>query len=761
MEPSGYSVSAGSNASINIIQTSGTFAKGEQIEIDGSTEVSRTIGVATAFNTQNIKSIKESTTFSANSVLERFGIPNGIRDVTIDNNIVRAKGDAFTGLRVGSIVRYQRAGINTETYNKVASISSDGLEMTLEAISTDVPGVYDGKVPGSSETISVSMFAAAPLVRGSGQLFVPLANKNISNVDLSSSEFKISRIVTGKDGSSGQITLSNTDITDITNYSFEPFDAEKYSIAKSNNDIVPITANTRNDDGSQITLKAAASFGSGSKVLASLSKKGLISKEKSYDRSRKVTISLSKNQTSGASDNGNSTLANGLTYDSKKMYGTRVEDEEICLNYPDVAKIIAIYESTNTAAPVFDKLTFSSTLNVSDNAVIGENIKSLDGKIIARVVGKNTDTLEVVYLSSNKFDSFDEVEFEESGMKGEVQTQTPGNFKDLTNLFKLDKGQRNQYYDYSRIKRNVGASVPSKQITIVFDHYTVPAGDVGDAFTVLSYDEERYRTDIPNIGTNPIRASDTIDFRPRVPVYDPSSAQVSPFHYTSRTFDSSINKFLVPEESITLGYEYYLPRIDKLLLNKYGNLFTKGISSDAPKSPISGDETAMEIATINLPPYLYATQNAVISQKDNKRYTMRDIGRLDSRLTNLEEVTSLSLLELDAKSLQIRDSNDLDRFKTGFFVDSFKDYSFINPESSSVEVNPDQNELTPFIIRNSLASQVVPEESITIENLDFGTNFELIDSNVKKTGNAITLDYEEVSWIEQPKAYHNRKCEPV
>ena len=56
----------------------------------------------------------------------------------------------------------------------------------------------------------------------------------------------------------------------------------------------------------------------------------------------------------------------------------------------------------------------------------------------------------MVYLSSNKFDSFDEVEFEESGMKGEVQS--PGNFKDLTNLFKLDKGQRNQYYDYSRIK---------------------------------------------------------------------------------------------------------------------------------------------------------------------------------------------------------------------------------------------------------------------------------------------------------------------
>ena len=47
---------------------------------------------------------------------------------------------------------------------------------------------------------------------------------------------------------------------------------------------------------------------------------------------------------------------------------------------------------------------------------------------------------------------------------------------------------------------------PSRQITIVFDHYVVPAGDNGDAFTVLSYDQERFRTDIPTIGTDPIRA---------------------------------------------------------------------------------------------------------------------------------------------------------------------------------------------------------------------------------------------------------------
>jgi len=753
---SGFAVGAGGNSTtINLVQTSGTFHKGEQIQIDGDNNISRTISVATAFNTQNIKSVV-GTGFSANSVLERFAIPNGVRNVTINNNVVHAGGKAFTGLREGSVVRYQRAGINTETYNKVQSISSDGLSITLQEIATDIPGVYDGNVPGVGTTIATQMFAGAPIVRGSGQLFVPLANKNVSNVDLSASEFKMIRTVT-KTPSNGSVTISNSDINDITNFSFEPFDAEKYIVSRdSNNNIIPITSSERSADGSSITLGGLQNFES--TISVSLNKIGLVSKEKTYDRSRKITITLSKNQASGSTDDGNNSLANGLRYDSKKMYGTRVEDEEICLNYPDVAKIIAIYESTDISAPVFDKLSFNSSLDVNSNAVIGENIKSLDGKIVARVVGKSANIVDVVYLSSNKFDLFDEVKFEESNIKGEIQSQTEGKYKDLTTSYTLDKGQRNQYYDYSRIVRNAEISAPSKQLTIVFDHYTVPAGDSGDAFTVQSYDEERFRTDVPVIGRDPIRASDTIDFRPRVAIYNPNTATTSPFHYSSRTF--SVTKYLVPEETLKVGYEFYLPRIDKLLLNKYGKfVYKKGVSADSPKAPINDDETMMEIATINLPPYLYAPQSAIVTEKDNRRYTMRDIGKLENRIANLEELTSLSLLELDAKSMQVLDSENLDRFKTGIFADPFDNYNFIDAQSS-IEVNPDVGEINPFITRNSLASQVTPAENVTPEELDFGTDFELLDSNVRKTGNAVTLNYEEVPWIEQPKATETENVNP-
>ena len=87
----------------------------------------------------------------------------------------------------------------------------------------------------------------------------------------------------------------------------------------------------------------------------------------------------------------------------------------------------------------------------------------------------------------------------------------------------------------------------------------------------------------------------------------------------------------------------------------------------------------MEIAEIALPPYLYDTvKGPNIRMYENKRFTMRDIGALEKRIENLETTTSLNSLELNAKSLQVRDADGLDRFKTGFVVNNFSDRNFID-----------------------------------------------------------------------------------
>ena len=122
---------------------------------------------------------------------------------------------------------------------------------------------------------------------------------------------------------------------------------------------------------------------------------------------------------------------------------------------------------------------------------------------------------------------------------------------------------------------------------------------------------------------------------------------------------------------ITTDFEYYLPRIDKIFLDKEGAFkVLKGASSLNPQVPKSLDG-AMHLYTLEIPAYTLGTDYIDIKKVDNRRYTMRDIGKLEDRIETLEVVTSLSLLELDTKTFQVRDADNLDRFKSGFFVDEF------------------------------------------------------------------------------------------
>ena len=774
---SGYATAAGSGKRIDLNQTTGTFVKGEQIQING-VDFPRTIGISTANSTQSIKSVTQITadnytgqTFTANSQLDVFALPNGISDCMISGasgspgiSTITAGAKQFSGLRVGATIIYQKGtnGGGDPTYNKVKSIGVGNTSIVVEAISPSIPGIFDGGLPSSASTTqgTIKMNVGSPIVRGSGRLHAPLGNLNVSTVDLSNSNLKITKQY--RPGNiSGSLTVPISDLTatypDITssNSNFESFDEERYSIHLGNGSIKPITEDTfaYNSAGSQIVLSNLGTDNTGNAVLnASVKKNNIQSKIKDYNKSKMLDVTYSKYATSGntAIGNGAKQLADGLTYDQNQRYGLRVQDERISLNYPDVAKFIAVYESIDTEKPTLDQFRFSSTAAVQTNAVLGENIVGYASKAIARVVEKSStesNTLGIVYLTGARFNEGETVNFDESNIDTNIEAITNGSYKDLTNSFKLDKGQKDEYYDYSSIVRNSGVSEPSGRLLVIFDYYSVPNNDEGDVFTALSYDKDRFNYDIPNIGISGIRATDTIDFRPRVPVYN-MAGTVSPFNVESRDFSSSIKQYILPDETSSLGYEYYLPRIDKVYLNKLGEfVYEKGISSPDPKPPVR-TEDVMELGTVNLPPYLYNPESATISLRDNRRFTMRDIGNIEDRVSNLEEVTTLSLLENDIQSLQIQDSEGRNRFKTGFFVDPFTNYSSISGQSQ-IQINRRAQELIPVRTRNTLASQVTPKLSTTSSTLDFNSNFDLFDGNVQKTGDAVTLKYDEEVWFGQ------------
>ena len=164
--------------------------------------------------------------------------------------------------------------------------------------------------------------------------------------------------------------------------------------------------------------------------------------------------------------------------------------------------------------------------------------------------------------------------------------------------------------------------------------------------------------------------------RPRVAAY---SGTKSPFEFDSRVFTGGGQSpsVLVSDENINFDYNHYLGRIDRLFINRNGSFTVqKGTPAVKPVEPETISDS-FELARIDYKPYVYdATKEVKITFRANKRYTMKDIGKLETRIESLEETTSLSLLEAATESLVITDpTTGLDRFKNGFVVDPFNDFN--------------------------------------------------------------------------------------
>ena len=427
-------------------------------------------------------------------------------------------------------------------------------------------------------------------------LYERLPNPNISSVDLTNSVLKVNAQITGQSVSSNSITVSIADVEDgagvaISTAFFESYDAERYSVHYGGN--VNPAADAYHNSGIGSISSGAFTFPAGSggsqvKITNSVinvtaKKQGIQSKIKTFIKSQIREVILSRNSASGT--NTNNSNGDKLTYNSQ-AYGLRVQDEEISMNYPDVVRILAVYESLTGDQPTFDTISLSATAAVGSNAIIGENVVGQSSNAIARVVSNNgsspstgnANKLGIVYLNDKKFEEFEVVDFEESNITTTIEginlSETEGQYQDITKSFKLNTGQKEQICDYSRLVRKDSAKIPSKRLMVVYDRYDVPAGDTGDAFTVMSYDKSRYTNDIPMIDgpkfKQKTRATDVLDFRPRVSPYN--STTLSPFSFEGRgsSFTSSPKFIVAAGESSLLGYEYYLGRIDKLYLTESG-----------------------------------------------------------------------------------------------------------------------------------------------------------------------------------------------
>ena len=765
---------------INISSTTGTFIVGEKLIYNEKTIDSKSsIIKINAYNVFDIKSIyQDSDTISggalpsdfiADSVLYDRVLPgfspadqlNVISDASSGTvNTATIPGRNFAG-RVGintdSIISYSHGAFTDPVFNRISNISGDGKTLTINQI-PDVVGVNKGSVLSVGTGTTTGVFRVrVPLISNidDAGLYSRLPRRNISNLNASNSNLVITSQVNSQTTSAtGTLSLSSSDALNanagITSAFFEPFDAEKYTIFYSDGSIEPLSSDkvTITNNGNDIEFAGLTQSSANCSVNVTLKKIGLTSKSKNYVRSKKIEVT----RTVGISTNGNLTQSDA--------YGLRVEDEEISLNNPDVNKVIAIYESKTLVTPVLDKLIFVSGLNLDTASIIGEKIVGEESRAVGQIVERTQTEISFVYLNANRFILGENISFKESSISANLQEIINGNYLDRTDNYLLDKGHTRQISDYSRIVRKEKSAIPSKRLLVIFDQYEVPSGNKGDLFTVNSFTSDRYTNDIPLISND--RATDILDLRPRVKEFTATNS--SPFAFSNREFEETNPFIITPNESSIIGYSFYLPRIDKLVINEFEQVkLIKGVSSENPVPPTEVGN-AMEVAQITLPPYLYDTvRGPRIRMFDNRRFTMRDIGALERRIENLEEMTSLSALELDTKTLEVKDADGLNRFKTGFVVNNFKNRSFIDFSlngGSRCDVDVVNRELISAVDFWSINAELALNPNIDPASADLNSNLQLLDTNCRKTGDLITLDYTEIDWINQPQATRVENVNP-
>ena len=305
---------------------------------------------------------------------------------------------------------------------------------------------------------------------------------------------------------------------------------------------------------------------------------------------------------------------------------------------------------------------------------------------------------------------------------------------DITNLYILDNGQRDNFYD--RGKLIFKQQYPEPLSTNVIIQYRYFNHGAGDFFSVDSYSGVIDYNEIPTYNSQSTGAiydlKNVLDFRPRV------NDGGTEFSVTSEIVASG--------ENFVLDYFYYLPRTDKIFLDSFGNFrVITGVPSDNPVSPNTPVD-GMVIYEVYVPAYTNDLSQVVLKQIDNKRYTMRDIGKIEKRVENLEYYTSLSLLEKETADLFIDDGTGQNRFKNGFLVDNFTSHLIGDGELPEYACSIDG---TNGILRPSFISDSVPVSLVTGES-----------SNYVKTGDLITLPYTTEVFISQPFASTTENVNP-
>ena len=564
-----------------------------------------------------------------------------------------------------------------------------------------------------------------------------------ANDGASDTSFTIRKQFIGTTDASGVVSF-----TAGTGETFNGFTEADYTLSvldigsggtHADGDIVSIDSKISGAGTSQITITDSAFNASKVKLLATVTKTSVTQKNKTVKLMKQVKV------VAGDTD----------------AYGTRPTDKDISLGRADAFKLVAVFDSedssTDASAPILTLGTITGTFTR------GEKITGSASGATGRIIDI-TSPMSYVLTSSGDFTTSDTITGESSSASADVSAVTSGSVV-ITSNFLLDTGMRDNFYDISRIFRKGSVPTPQGRLLVVYDYMEHGSGDLMtvDSYTdvanqmdyedIPTYTASRVDPDDPEpVGEFPLY--ETYDFRPRIADIAGASSTLSTvdeitgnsFDFRSRVFSgtgSSFSNFGKPASNIQSDFEYFLPKKASVFLDDRGQVVIReGASSEYARLP-TPINNAMKLADLSLPPFTFRPKDVEVLREKTQRFTMRDIGRIEERLTQVEKVTTLSLLEKDAQSFETTDANGLNRFKSGFVVDNFTGHKVGDSKHPDYKnsMNFERGELRP--IHKTKGIDLIEEAT---------TDAARTAAGYQKTGDLITLPYTEEVLAENPFA---------
>lgn len=371
-----------------------------------------------------------------------------------------------------------------------------------------------------------------------------------------------------------------------------------------------------------------------------------------------------------------------ITYNQTKLLNINTADLEYSLGVSDIVAFNGVYKLSNVNAYLG---AWSPTTSYNYNDVV----MSAGAVYLA---AQPTTNVSVAYGNA-------------------WSIITTENFKNYI----LDNGQRDGYYDHGSVKY-IGASTGLPGNVLVVFNYFTHSGE--GPCTVDSY-PATYYSKIPTytstIDSKPYNLRDCIDFRPR------------------RKDDSNYYDFdpaIFPTSSVNteVNITYYLGRRDRIYVTNtlqnfdspYNKFYVaKGTEQINPKElQDESDLSKLSIATLEIPAYCVSAFDVKITYDDNKRFTMKDISKLQKTTIALDKAVKLHSIEIANLKGTITNDAGAALLKSGVLVEDFStlDKADLTGGYFSAAINKGEKTCYPLFSAYNLNLDLIADDDIYVQD---------------------------------------------